>query len=191
MVVARAAGRRRIRAGVALSIVAAVAFLGGCGFTLQGNYALAPQMQSTLLNTRDPETSFARELTDALATAGNQAPVSASAASAVLTLHEDNVGERILSVSPSGVPEEFELFHTVRFSLAVDGREVIPAQTLVVARDYRFDVNDVLGKRRERAFLQDAIRDDLVGLLMRQFDLLARRAARGEDIYTPAADSVR
>ncbi len=166
------------RAGGLLLALVLGALLSACGFTLQGARTLAPQMQHTFVQTSDARAPVTLSLNRALRAAGASLSDSPDQASAVLRLLTDQSGERILSVSPTGVPEEYELFHTLSFAVDVNGDSLLAPETITVTRDYRFDANDVLGKRREAQFLQQAMVDDLVQLLMRRLDLLARAQAQ-------------
>lgn len=151
--------------------------LGACGFSLQGASQLPPEMRATFLETAQPRSEFAVALRRALESRDQSLVPNRAQASAVLRLLQDESGERILSVSASGVPEELELYHTIRFQLRAGNRVLIRDEQITVTRDYRFDANDILGKRREAQLLQDAIVVDLVNMFLRRLDLLARDGA--------------
>ena len=70
----------------------------------------------------------------------------------MLRLLKDDVGQRVLSVSPRGVPEEYELYHTVALSLESGGATLLEPYETTVTRDYSFDPTDVLGKAQEAEF---------------------------------------
>ncbi len=163
---------------VALTALATASLLlGACGFALQGAGELPDEMQATYLDTADPRSEFAVALRRTLASRDQDLVSNRAQASAVLRLLQDEAGERILSVSATGVPEELELYHTIRFQLRAGNRMLIRDEQITVTRDYRFDPNDILGKRREAALLQEAIVVDLVNRFLRRMDLLARESA--------------
>lgn len=162
------------RCGAALMVVS---LLGACGFALQGARSLPAQMSTTLLQVPDERSPLAVGLRRELRAAGASLAATRREAGAVLRVSIDESGERILSVSSTGVPEEYELFHSVRFELEVEGEAGLAPETITVTRDYRFDANDILGKQREALFLQQAMVKDLVQLVIRRLDLLAREAA--------------
>lgn len=151
--------------------------LAGCGFTLQGTGDLPDEMRATYLDAADARSEFAVALRRTLDARGQPLVANRAQASAVLRLLEDAAGERILSVSATGVPEELELYHTVRFQLRAGNRVLIRDEQITVTRDYRFDPNDILGKRREAQLLKDALVTDLVNRFFRRLDLLAREDA--------------
>jgi LPS-assembly lipoprotein len=166
--------RRALAATLGLALAS---LLGACGFALQGTTALPPEMQNMWLDSPDSRSAFAVELRRTLAAREQPLASRPDEATAVLRVLEDQAGERVLSVSATGVPEELELFHTVRFQLRADNRMLLPSEVITVTRDFRFDPDDILGKRREAEELQQAILRDVVSLVLRRLDLLARESA--------------
>ena len=171
--IARVCLRNIVWCAIGMIFVSLVA----CGFTLQGTGQLPEQMRATYLDTPKPRSEFAVALRRTLAGRDQPLVATRAEASAVLQLLEDEAGERVLSVSATGVPEELELYHTVRFRVRAGNRLLIRDEQLTVTRDYRYDPNDILGKRREAQVLQDAVVQDLVNLMLRRLDLLARESA--------------
>jgi LPS-assembly lipoprotein len=162
--------RRRIAA-----VLTAALLTSGCGFALQGSLSLPAEMERTWLAADAPRSPLAVELRRALAARGHPLVPRREAATAELRLLVDDAGERVLSVSATGVPEELELFHTVRFQVRAGDRMLLASEEITVTRDYRFDPNDILGKRREAQVLREAIVQDVVALMLRRLDLLARQ----------------
>ena len=80
--------------------------LAGCGFHLQGRQPLPAQFSHTYVDTKDEQTDFVQDLRKALiASKVNVIPTKASAG-ATITVHEDELTERILSVSAVGSLKE-------------------------------------------------------------------------------------
>ena len=152
------------------SIVACLA--AACGFHLQGALELPPAMQHTYLQPVDADSPLARELRPALGESGALLAARPEDATAVLKLLKDEPGQRVLSVSPTGVPEEYELYHTVRFTLESNGSAMFEPYETTVTRDYNFDPTDVLGKRHEAEYLQEAMVNDLVQVILRRVSLI-------------------
>jgi LPS-assembly lipoprotein len=146
--------------------------VAACGFHLQGALQLPAAMQRTYLEAPDADSALARKLRRALSDAHAALAADRADATAVLKLLKDDAGERVLSVSPAGVPEEYELYHTVSFALESDGQSLFEPYETTVTRDYRFDPTDVLGKRQEAEYLQDAMVDDLVQVVLRRLALV-------------------
>jgi LPS-assembly lipoprotein len=120
----------------------------------------------------DNDSPLARKLRRALTESHVILAARPEDATAVLRLLKDEAGQRVLSVSPTGVPEEYELYHTLRFSLESGGVALFEPYETTVTRDYQFDPNDVLGKRHEAEYLQDAMVDDLVQVALRRLSLV-------------------
>ena len=71
-------------------------------------------------------------------------------------------------MSAENEPLEYELFHTVSYELRVDGKAVLPTETLTRRRNYTYSRTDILGKRQEGQILREAIADDLVRTITRR-----------------------
>ena len=154
-------------------LASAVACLvAACGFHLQGALELPQTMERTYLQPVDGDSPLARKLRRALGESDVILAARPDDATAVLKLLKDEAGQRVLSVSPTGVPEEYELYHTVRFSLESGGGVTLEPYETTVTRDYRFDPTDVLGKRHEAEYLQEAMVDDLVQVVLRRLSLV-------------------
>jgi LPS-assembly lipoprotein len=155
------------------SLAAALASLlvAACGFHLQGSVELPSAMGHTYVESGNPDSLLTRKLTRALQDSG-VVITDRAAATAVLRLLEDEAGQRVLSVSPIGVPEEYELYHTVRFSLEGGGATLLEPYETTVTRDYSFDPTEVLGKAQEAEYLEAAMVDDIVQLVLRRLSFL-------------------
>ncbi len=142
--------------------------LAGCGFALRGSDTLPSSLATTFIEAPRDGGRLVRELERQLRVAGARRVASMDEASAVLRIIENDTGQRILSVTTTGGPEEYEVYHIVRFEVAVDGERVFGPQELSLTRDYTFDKNDVLGKRQEYDTLSRALRTDMASLILRR-----------------------
>ena len=152
--------------------VALATLVAACGFHLQGSVELPTVMGQTYIESGNPDSLLTRKLSRALQDSGTVIASDRTAATAVLRLLKDDAGQRVLSVSPRGVPQEYELYHTVRFSLEGGGRTLLEPYETTVTRDYSFDPTDVLGKAQEAEYLEDAMADDIVQLVLRRLSFL-------------------
>lgn len=155
-----------VRSAVALALLAAL--VSACGFHLRGPVAYPPAMARTYIDAEDRYTPFYRKLRAALRDAGVQVIAEPASAGAVLRILEDDSGERVLSVSARNTPREFDVYYIVRYALEIDGQQVLPAQQLVLNRDYTYDETLVLGKDNESELIRQALADDLVGVVTRR-----------------------
>jgi LPS-assembly lipoprotein len=125
-------------------------------------------MARTYIEATDRYTPFYRKIRAALREGGVQVSSNPASAGAVLRILEDETGQRVLSVSARNTPREYDVFYVVRYSLEIAGKEALPAQQLVLTRDYTYDETLVLGKDAEGEVIRQALADDLVGVVTRR-----------------------
>jgi len=145
--------------------------LNGCGFSLRGTDSIPAALAQTYVRAGNQSMPLVRELDRQLRIAGGGTTRDADVATAFLRILDDDSGERVLSLATTGGPEELEVYHIVTFELMRDGTRVYGPDTLTLRRDYTFDKNDVLGKRRESETLRDALRRAIVALMLRRLAL--------------------
>jgi hypothetical protein len=61
-------------------------------------------------------------------------------------VHEDELTERILSVSARNIPTEYELTYRVKFSVLSEGKTLIDNEEISATRDISFDEAQLLAK---------------------------------------------
>jgi len=163
--------------------------LAGCGFHLEGHAPLPPALKSTYVQSRDAQSDFVLGLRRVLEHSGADLTEDRSRATAVVDVLQDQVTQRVLAVSPSGetatampgpvpgapignTPIEYEITYTVRFSVTEGDHEVLPAQEVVLTRDYSFDEHQLLAKDNEADILRRALAENLVNIVMRRLSSL-------------------
>jgi len=139
-----------------------------CGFHLRGDVGYPPAMAVTYIDTADRFTPFYRKLRTTLRQGGVRVTSNPADAQAVLRIHHDESGQRVLSVSARNTPVEFDVFYLVRYSLEIGGSEALATQQLVLTREYTYDETLVLGKGAESDVIRQALASDLVGLVTRR-----------------------
>jgi LPS-assembly lipoprotein len=162
--------KRRLFAAAAM--VAVSLLPAACGFHLAGSARYPPSMAVTYIDAGDRYTPFYRKLKDSLRQGGVRVTAVPTEASAVLRIHQDQSGERVLSVTARNTPVEFDVYYIVRYSLEIGGSEALPSQQLALNRDYTYDETLVLGKAAESDVIRQALADDLVGLVNRRLTSL-------------------
>lgn len=135
---------------------------------------LPSELDRTYLATTDRQTPFVRRLSRELEEGGIAVVNSPVDATSVLTILDDETGQRVLSVSARNIPREYEVFYRVTFSLQQGERTLLEPQEQAVERSYVYDETLVLGKAREEEQIRDALTNDLVRLVM--FQLAALQA---------------
>jgi LPS-assembly lipoprotein len=152
--------------------IAAALILSACGFHLQGRQPLPAQFSYTFVDTQDEQTDFVQDLRKALiASKVNVLPTKGSS-TAIVQVHEDELTERILSVSAQNIPTEYELTYKVTFSVISEGKTLIDKEEISATRDISFDEAQLLAKEREQEILRAALARDLVALVMRRLAAL-------------------
>jgi LPS-assembly lipoprotein len=160
--------------GASMLILAMVAaqMLAGCGFKLQTEAELPPEMVRTRLILGDSTSRFARRLSILLQQNGVEV-VSGPEATAILQVPMDRARKEILSIGATARVREFRIVHDVSFRLQdASGTELVPLQRLQRSRVISFNEQDILAATREEEFL----RDELADTLSRE---VLRRLARG------------
>ena len=113
-------------------------------------------------------TDFAREFERHLKDSGARIQVQDADASATVMVTRDEVRRRVLSVSASNIPTEYELTYTVTIAVRSAGKEVLAPQTLSLSRDYSFDENTLLAKENEEDVLRVQMARDLAVIATRR-----------------------
>ena len=146
----------------------AAVLLGGCGFHLQGRTALPPVVRQPFVEAPDRQSDFVQYLRHALLSNGAQLTPERDQASAVVSILRDNVSRRVLSVSATNQPNQYEVTYTVGFTVSAAGKELLPPQELSATRTYSFDERVLLAKNHEEAILRQDMARDLADMVMRR-----------------------
>ena len=154
--------------------LAAALMLSSCGFHLQGRQPLPDAFAYTYVDTTDEQTDFVQDLRKALLASGVKVIRTEGSAGATISVHEDELSERILSVSARNIPTEYELTYRVRFSVLSGGNTLIDKEEVAATREITFDETQLLAKERETEILREALARDLVALVMRRIASLPK-----------------
>lgn len=161
-----------LRGAVPLTAALAALFLSACGFHLQGRQSLPEAFAYTFIDTRDEQTDFVQDLRKALLASNVNVIRTKGSSGAVITVHEDQLSERVLSVSARNIPTEYELTYKVNFSVTAGDKTLIEREEISATRDFSFDETQLLAKEREQEILSEALGRDLVALVMRRLSAL-------------------
>ena len=146
--------------------------LAGCGFHLQGSQPLQKSFQYTYIDTKDEQSDFVQDLRKALIASGSRVIRTQGSSGATISVHKDELAERVLSVSARNIPTEYELTYKVEFSVTAGGKPLIEHEEMSLSRDFSFDETQLLAKEREQEILSEALARDLVALVMRRLAAL-------------------
>ncbi len=150
--------------------------LAGCGFHLQGSQPLPKGFAYTYIDAKDEQTDFVQDLRKALIAAGSKVIRTQGSSGMTISVHDDDLSERVLSVSARNIPTEYELTYKVTFSVASGGKTLIDTESVSATRDVSFDETQMLAKEREQEILREALARDLVALVMRRLAALPPEA---------------
>lgn len=154
-----------------ISILSVLALLlSACGFQMQGAFKVPQGMERTYILTEDRYSLFYRELRRQLQENGVQLADTPEDSTAVLTIHMDRTGQRVLSVSARNVPTEYEIFYRVQYSVDSGEENLLSRQYVYLTKDYTYDETLVLGKSSEEALLRDTLAGDLVRIVLKQLE---------------------
>jgi LPS-assembly lipoprotein len=151
--------------GTALSIA-------GCGWHLRGNTPLSAAIMPLHIVSADIHSDFYRELQRSLQSSGAIVTDRLAQAQAIVRVHGDEAGQRILTVSTRNTPEEYEVYYAIVYSVEVSGRERIAQQRLELTASYSYDSNYVLAKQQEQMIMQQSLARELSGMVLRSLSTI-------------------
>ena len=159
---------RRVLAAAALAALA----VAGCGFQLEGHTPLPSVVRTPYVEAPDRQSDFVLSLRHALLANGAHIMPDRAKASAVVSILEDKIVRRVLSVSALNQPNEYEVTYTVGFSVSAGDKELLPAQEVSAIRTYSFDERLLLAKGHEEDILRRDMARDLAERVMRRLSSL-------------------
>ena len=151
---------------------AAAALLGACGFHLQGRAPLPDPVKTPYLEVPDRQSDFVQSLRRALLSNGAHLAHEKGQASAVVSIVRDNVTRRVVAVSATNQPNQYEVTYTVSFSVTAGDKELLPPQEVSATRTYSFDERLLLAKGHEDEVLRQDMAHDLADMVMRRLSSL-------------------
>jgi LPS-assembly lipoprotein len=146
--------------------------LTACGFHLQGSTRLAPVFADVVLVADDHYTDFYQALRRSLQVAGSHVASSSPGDAASVEVLIDRTGQRVLSISATNTPTEYEVFYTIRYRVRAAGVELLKPQDLTLVKEYSFNETAVLEKEQEQAMIRRALADNMASLVLRQLAAL-------------------
>lgn len=129
-------------------------------------------MAVTYIETNDRYTDFNRALRDSLRASGAQLVEDKQEATAIVRIHRDESGQRVLAVSARNTPEEYQVYYVVEYSVSDRSGQLVEPQRIELTREYSYDATAVLAKQKEQAILREALARDLAGIIVRQLSVL-------------------
>ena len=143
-------------------IILSCLIASSCGYELQDTSALATKSGNVFLETTDRYSSFYRILKNTLKSNGIALSESRAAADTIIIISNDDYKERVITVSSSNYPKEFEINLEVTWSLIHQNESIIESVKYKEIGDYSFDRNQILGKANESKFIKDSLAEKVV-----------------------------
>lgn len=144
-----------------------VLLLTSCGFKLQGQMPLAPQLHHVYLQTSDPYGQLARHLQQYLHASKVQLATSPADASAILNILSDTTSQDLLSVSGTQQTRQYNIHVNVTFEvLDPAGRVLVAPQTITETRTITIQSNQILGSSNETSLYYQQMRRTIAYSIM-------------------------
>ena len=159
-----------------IAILALALGLTACGFHLRGALSLPPDLGPVRVVAKDPYSPLAESLAVALEQAGaTSAPEDGTGDVATLRIRLEKWGQTPISIAQFGRAQEYTLRYAVMFSLdKADGTNVVPEQTVELARDYVSVPTRSTGTEGEREVLAREMQKEMTASILRRIDAASR-----------------
>jgi|TARA_B100000959_G_scaffold108623_1_gene114501 LPS-assembly lipoprotein len=133
-----------------------------CGYQLQDTSSLASKTGSIFIETNDRYSPFYKVLKSTLKSNGIPLSESRSAANTIIVINNDDFRERVITVSSSNYPKEYEINLEVTWSMIHQNESIIENAKYKEAGDYSFDRSQILGKVKESNFIKESLAEQVV-----------------------------
>ena len=133
-----------------------------CGYQLQDTSSLAVKAGKVFIETNDPYSSFYKVLKNRMKINGISFSESRSSADTIIIINNDDFKERVITVSSSNYPKEYEINLEVTWSLIHQDQIIIENARYTEIGDYSFDRNRILGKVNESNFIKESLSEHVV-----------------------------
>jgi LPS-assembly lipoprotein len=156
-----------------LIIVLFALLLSACGFQLRGSYSLP--WETIYIDLPESDDLYPQLLRNIEMTTQTKVVNDPKQAKATLAILRNSTNKNILALSAKGRVREFQL--TQIFVYAVkdrDGKELLPANQIILQRDLTFDDVQVYAKESEEAVIQREMQRDIVQQLLRRLSVAGR-----------------
>jgi len=154
-------------------VIFSLIVLAGCGFHLRGSANLVDSLKVMYVQGVNLKQGLGLALKRNLTSNDVLVLASYQADNAVLTIIENKVERRVLSVGSDAKVSEYELFGTVKFNISdKNGQLLAENQNVEARRDYQFDQDQVLGKEEEERLLREELNQQLAQSIVRYLSAL-------------------
>jgi LPS-assembly lipoprotein len=149
--------------------------IAGCGFHLRQPAQLPVSMQRTYIADFGSNRELVRALNRSLTTPTTSVTHEATTATAILKILNSKQSRRVLSVSNTGQPLEYQIAYEVEFSLiTASGKTLLEPQVLTLTRNYNYSTTAIIGDSEQADLLYKALADNMAELIMFRIDAVNR-----------------
>lgn len=157
--------------------VMAVLLLASCGFQPRGQAQLPPELAVLYIQSQTaiatPPGLVSRKLRTLLASSGVTVVNDPAQATATLVVLRESDGRRTVSADRFDVKREYILAYDVSYEVRlVNGKVLVPAESLIANRALLFDENQVLGFEAAQEALANSMAEDLAWQIIRRLQAL-------------------
>lgn len=148
-----------------LLVLLCTLLLGACGFHLRGQAG----MPFSTLYLEASNSAMVEDLRRNLEANKVRLVSSRDEADVVLNIVFETPGKQILTLGGSGRVNEFRLDYRVSLrAYDLKQQDWIPAEEIILRRDYTYDDSKILAKEAEEALLYQGMRSDMVQQIVRR-----------------------
>jgi LPS-assembly lipoprotein len=148
-------------------LILTVLLLTACGFHLRGQAGMP--FKTLYLDAPNSNTPFVNDLRRNLEANKVKLVGSAQQADVILNIVSELPDKQILTLGGSGRVNEFELRYRVSLrAYDLKGMDWIPAEEMMLRRDYSYDDTKVLAKEQEEMLLYQSMISDMVQQVVRR-----------------------
>jgi len=148
------------------SFILGTVLLNGCGFTLRGNYLLAPNLQTLFVSSVDPHGELTRLVKQHLQINHVKLLKHPTKNTPELRILADKLNRRTLSLFDNGQVAEYEIIYTVNYQLALPEQET-QHYHFELTRDYQDDPDNALAKSRALSLMLNEMRREAADRILR------------------------
>lgn len=140
--------------------------LSACGYQLKSSVELDSAYDKTFIQHAITSALY-RPLAVALSNQGVNLVDDASEATAKIIITKDSLTRQIQSIGANNRVQEYRLDYEVVFAVNFLNTIAVPEQTLLISRDYAFDIGQIAGAQGEERVLRQQMYEDMAQNIIR------------------------
>lgn len=149
----------------------ALAALSACGFHVRGEAQLPVALQRVHIETAEPFSPLAREVSAALKRSGATLEVAAGAGIAEIRLDDVSLAPVVRSVGANAFVNEFTMVYHVAITITdAQGKTLLPSQVIEHTRDFTFNQSQAIGTNAEQDEIKKGMQRDMVQAILRRIE---------------------